>query len=105
MSEKTSAWTEEEREAIPPKSPQLPPWFGAFAPDTIIGHNGWEAIIRHVGCEDGRWMILIEPELTGFLGQKARDRRRFKQLKRTIGKKKAWAKIKEGRPNVNSPTD
>lgn len=61
---KTSAWTAEEKEKMehwtdtPPKPPE---WVTAYTVGSSIYHEGWESFIRHVGQEDGHWLVLIEP--------------------------------------------
>jgi len=62
--QKTSQWTDKEKEAIqhwtdtPPKPPE---WVTAYTVGSSIYHEGWESFIRHVGQEDGHWLVLIEP--------------------------------------------
>ena len=56
--EKTSRWTDEERERtdVPPPPleapPPPPPWLPAFQRDTLIQHNGWWARIAGYGQND-----------------------------------------------------
>lgn len=74
--EKTSAWTEEERNAPapspvapavvdaaqPPPPPSPPPWVAAFEPNTLIQHHGWWARIKGYGQDqDGDICVIIAP--------------------------------------------
>lgn len=91
--EKTSAWTDTEREtAASVASPPLvvPPWVTSFAPNTVITHDGWEAVVRHVGCEEGHWLVLLEP--TKQIRQVSRSE--YRRLKIQVGKKKAKELVK-----------
>lgn len=105
MVEKTSQWTDADREiAVPaPAGITIPPWIPSFAPNTIITHDGWEAVVRHVGQEEGHWLVLLEP-----VRQVAqRNRAAYKRLKHQLGKKKARAAIKRTEEilNVNRAID
>ncbi len=84
--EKTSAWTDEQREnpdpalgvgsppldAHAPPSVQVkaheaaeagspPPWLPAFQNGTRFECNGWLSEVLHVGIVEGRWLVLSEP--------------------------------------------
>lgn len=70
--EKTSRWTDAERErdkpqpdVAPPIAPAAPPpprWLPAFQRDTLIQHNGWWARIKGYGQnEDGDIGCFIVP--------------------------------------------
>lgn len=86
---KTTAWTD--KDEPPPAPPQPPPWATAFRPGVRFALEGWQAIIRHVGCEEGRWMVLVEP-----VGpDRPKFRSEFRRLKAQVGKKKAEAIVKE----------
>ena len=74
--EKTSAWTDEQRErklasagpdtvdeigpATQPQPPP-PPWLPAFQNGTRFECNGWLSEVLHVGIVEGRWLVLSEP--------------------------------------------
>lgn len=102
--EKTSAWTDAERAPIPTQEeefhkaqrekPEPPPWIASFFPNTVITHDGWEAIVRHVGYEDGHWLCLLEPTQR-LQADRVMSRSEFRRLKAQVGKKKVEAIIKE----------
>lgn len=89
--EKVSAWTEAELAAAPevveavPERPAFPPWLASFVPGTVINHGGWEAIVRHVGCEEGNWLVLLQP--TKPLQERIISRSTYRRLKAQLGKK------------------
>jgi hypothetical protein len=92
--EKTSRWTDDEREkqAVvdqvgPVAPPAIPPWVGTFEPGTTFTHEGWTCVVRHIGCEAGQWLMLVEP--TDFRPPRAASRSEFKRLKTQVGKKEA----------------
>lgn len=102
--EKTTAWTDEAREEAAKTAPiTVPPWVTSFAPNTVITHDGWEAVVRHVGCEEGHWLVLLEPIQRS---SPTRFRSEYRRLKVQVGKKKAremiQQKIKEY-DSVNRP--
>lgn len=89
--EKTSAWTDEERarDAAPTaKVPEIPPWVVEFAPGTVLTHAGWDCVVRHVGCEEGHWLILLEPMAYNGKSRNA-SRSEFRRLRAQVGKRKA----------------
>ncbi len=80
--------------------PEIPPWIMYFLPATVIEHCEWEAVVRHVGYEGGRWLVLIEPtKLIGDAPRKAGERAEFRRLKHEVGKKKAWEIMRASRRN------
>lgn len=99
--EKTSAWSESEREK-PAEIEQrrqdivIPPWASALNPETPFVANGWHCEIRHVGYEGGRWMLLVEPvRPAGVLKSKARNCAEYKRMVKTVGKKEARKRTKK----------
>lgn len=94
--EKTSAWSEEELSTggrvATDESPKLPEWVGAFPAGELFTVNGWECKTLHIGCEEGNWLVLMQPQrLLGRFVPKSRNAKRadFKALVRKVGKKKA----------------
>lgn len=92
--EKTSRWSEAEREAatapptVPPTvdaRPPLPPWVGEFGPGSTFIANGWEIGVCHVGFEGGMWAMLVMP----IKPTKGAARAEFKRLRSVVGKKAA----------------
>lgn len=113
--EKTSAWTDAEREkeaqtaevVLRPSGgeeriierPDLPPWAADLNPATPFVANGWHCEIRHVGYEGGRWMLLVEPvRPAGVFKSKARKRAEYKAAVRTVGKKEARKRARTRTP-------
>ena len=60
---KTSKWDKDGTSTAPPNIiiPKPPEWVTAYTIGSSIYHEGWESFVRHVGCEDGHWLVLIEP--------------------------------------------
>lgn len=104
--EKTSAWTDVEREkptypemvqAV--ERPELPRWAADLNPGTPFTANGWHCEIRHVGYEGGRWMLLVEPvRSAGVFKSKARLRAEYKAAVKTVGKKEARKRARSRTP-------
>ena len=100
--EKTSRWTDAEREKSVTSDPDrivqkpaLPAWIGAFEPHSTFTVNGWECAVRHVGYEGGHWMMLVEPlREVGVFKSKGRKRAEYRRLVRTVGKKEARARTR-----------
>lgn len=108
--EKTSAWTDEERERVsePPAPPKLPEWAASFPAGETFTANGYECQTLHVGCEDGHWLILMRPvrQLGTFTPKsRAASRAEYRGLVRTLGKKKAKARIKERARAANAASE
>ena len=106
--EKTSRWTEAEREADaapPPKPPTVPAWVYTFRPGTVFTHEGWDCVVRHIGCEEGHWLMLVEPML--YTPPRAVSRSEYRRLVAQVGKKKARQIIKERKAEVvgGEPSD
>jgi hypothetical protein len=78
-----------------PERPALPPWVMSFLPETVIEHNSWEAVVRHVGYESGRWLVLIEPTRLIDGPRKAGERAEWRRLRAEVGKKEAWKIMRE----------
>jgi len=100
---KTSAWSDAEREqpaaAAEPAPPQVPLWATTFAPGTVLSHAGWSATVRHVGCEEGHWfLVLTEPFGDGSRPTRAMKRAEYRRLKRTVGKRKAKEALRDRKP-------
>lgn len=90
--EKTSAWTDEEREKPqPPQVPQLPAWIVSFQPGSVFNVNGWDCAVRHVGQEEGHWLLLVEPIRNT---QRVMSRSEYRRLKAQVGKKEVEQIIK-----------
>ena len=99
--EKTSRWSEAEREAaaatppvVPPTTdarPPLPPWVTEFAPGSTFIANGWEIGVCHVGCEEGMWAMLVMP----IKPTKGASRSEFRRLRAQVGKKEAKRLLSE----------
>jgi len=92
--EKTSAWTDAERDRsaevavpAPPERPELPPWLSTFHPHSTFEYNGWECVVRHVGYEGGMWMMLVEP--VSYTEPRGAKRAAYRQARKTPGKKAA----------------
>lgn len=102
--EKTSAWTEAEREKAetPPPVPQLPEWASAFAPGDGMQHNGWDCVIRAVGePEPGFWFVMIEPlRRVATKPERIMSRSEFRRLKTQIGKKATEQILEERKAKV-----
>lgn len=96
---KVSAWTEAELEGkpVPPAAPiiippPLPAWLTTFPPGTLFNVNGWDCAVRHVGQEEGHWLMLVEPVRCT---QGVMSRSEYRRLKAQIGKKKVKKILKE----------
>lgn len=101
--EKTSRWSDAEREAaatppeVPPTTdarPPLPPWVVDFAPGSTFTANGWEIGVCHVGHEEGMWAMLVMP----IRPTKGASRSEFRRLRAQVGKKEAKRLVAKARP-------
>lgn len=74
--EKRSAWDENAPPVVPPitDEPEMPEWFPAFEPGTLIQHMGWWArIVGLVEGKDGKLAVVAVP-LEQTKKQKKRER-------------------------------
>lgn len=87
--------------------PDPPPWIMHFLPESVITHAGWEAVVRHVGYEEGHWMVLLEPMRP--VGKRLMSRSEYRRLKAQVGKKGVEKVLLERKAKVvdgdDSPPD
>jgi hypothetical protein len=104
--EKTSAWTDEEREkseaiaaaaapvGVSERPTNVPRWLQRVRPGTTIRHQGVVMTVVHIGFAGGKFLLLAEP--MGLEANTAGQRRaRFDELIRAgLGKKAAKRKVR-----------
>ena len=110
--EKTSSWTDTEREAATPAVPAIPPasaeaskeeltkappWASSFRPGTMICHKGYWCRILFIGeAAPGQWGVLIVP--TARDEQHRQEALAFAALRADgVGKKEAKRRIRKAR--------
>ena len=104
--EKTSSWTDTEREVVPavPTTPPAaaeklapPPWASSFRPGTMICHKGYWCRILFIGeAAPGQWGVLIVP--TARDEQHRQEALAFAALRADgVGKKEAKRRIRKAR--------